>query len=641
MDLTRRTLLGTGLFFLTGCSSGTLSKPSWMGGDKKEEKPESKLNRGSRVGDMVRPYINILKVEATGLVVGLDGTGSDPLEGSARNAILAEMRTLGVENPNAILQSTSTAVVNVRTFLRPGMAKGDPIDVELVSPLQSDTKSLRGGRMLQARLMEMIAADGMIRKGRTWVLAAGPVLVDPTANPDEPKGRALANKGVILGGGRVLKERPLTIRMLPMFQAGKYAKRVQEAINKQFGFYEDGHRVEVAKAHSGVDIEIRVHPRYRNNLSRYLEVILSVPLSDSPKDRTEHIQRLKSEVGDPRTTVRASLELEAFGKEGVPILKETMKKSSNPGVQLCTAEALAYLNESDAAETLGRLTTEFPEYKVFTLSALSALNDYMSVEQLLILLDSPSASTRYGAFRSLRQLRPDNARIAGEYLNGKFWFHHVASTAEPMVHVTKSRRPEVSIFGGDVTLKGPFAIEAGSTILVNARAEQPDQVRVSRFVPGEQDQIRLTSTDLEEVIRAVVELNGDYPDVVQMLQMAKDAKVLPCRFEIDALPKLEQTDDWNNDTEADSTGYNMKNPLPDLFSATNRISLGATQGEKIEEKETNSEEEEKAGLFSWLKGSKEDSTDASATETDSTSTNPTDASSIEAGKDEVPTAEVP
>ena len=636
MDLTRRTLLGTGLFFLTGCSSGALSKPSWMGGDKKEEKPESKLTRGSCVGDMVRPYINILKVEATGLVVGLDGTGSDPLEGAARNAMIAEMRTRGVENINAILQSTSTAVVNVRTFLRPGMAKGDPIDVEVVSPLQSETKSLRGGRMLEARLMEMIARDGMIRKGRTWAVAAGPVLVDPTANPDDPKGRAQANKGVILGGGRVLKERPLTIRMLPLFQAGKYAKRVQEAINKQFGFYEDGHRVAVAKAHSGVDIELRVHPRYRNNLSRYLEVILSVPLFDAPKDRAERIQRLETEVYDPRTTVRASLELEAFGKEGVPILKDAMKKSDNPGVRLCTAEALAYLNESDAAETLGQLTAEFPEYKVFTLSALSALNDYSSVEQLLILLDSPSVSTRYGAFRSLRQLRPDNARIVGEYMNNRFWFHHVASVAEPMVHVTKSKRAEISIFGGDVMLKGPFAIEAGSTILVNARAEQPDQVRVSRFVPGEQDQIRLTSTDLEEVIRAVVELGGDYPDVVQMLQMAKDSKVLPCRFEIDALPKLEQTDDWNNDTEADSTGYNMKNPLPDLFSATNRISLGATQDEKIEEKETNSEEEEKAGLFSWLKRSKDDAvedgaTDANASENSSTETDETPAGSAPSG----------
>ncbi len=39
------------------------------------------------------------------------------------------------------------------------------------------------------------------------------------------------------------------------------------------------------------------------------------------------------------------------------------------------------------------------------------------------------------------------------------------------------------------------------------------------------------------MIRAIVELGGTYPDVVQALQQAKADGALPSRFEVDALPQ--------------------------------------------------------------------------------------------------------
>jgi hypothetical protein len=45
------------------------------------------------------------------------------------------------------------------------------------------------------------------------------------------------------------------------------------------------------------------------------------------------------------------------------------------------------------------------------------------------------------------------------------------------------------------------------------------------------------STNVDEVIRAIVSLEGDYPDVVQMLQQAKNAGALPSRFRVNALPE--------------------------------------------------------------------------------------------------------
>ena len=45
------------------------------------------------------------------------------------------------------------------------------------------------------------------------------------------------------------------------------------------------------------------------------------------------------------------------------------------------------------------------------------------------------------------------------------------------------------------------------------------------------------STNVDEVIRAIVDLGGEYPDVVQMLQQAKAAGALTSRFREDALPE--------------------------------------------------------------------------------------------------------
>ncbi len=60
-------------------------------------------------------------------------------------------------------------------------------------------------------------------------------------------------------------------------------------------------------------------------------------------------------------------------------------------------------------------------------------------------------------------------------------------------------------------------------------------------MPHEADQKRVVSTRVDDVIRAIVELGGTYPDVVQALQEAKAAGCLEGRFEIDALPEAGRT----------------------------------------------------------------------------------------------------
>ena len=131
-------------------------------------------------------------------------------------------------------------------------------------------------------------------------------------------------------------------------------------------------------------------------------------------------------------------------------------------------------------------------------------------------------------------MNPHDSLVKGDTMSGRFNFISLAVGGPPMVHITRSFRPEVVIFGPIEDLKLPLSIEAGKSIVINGR--QGAEVTVSRFAVGEADQKRVVPNKLDDVIRAIVELDGTYPDVVQFLQQAKSSGAMTCRLEVDALP---------------------------------------------------------------------------------------------------------
>jgi len=136
----------------------------------------------------------------------------------------------------------------------------------------------------------------------------------------------------------------------------------------------------------------------------------------------------------------------------------------------------------------------------------------------------------------------------------------VLDTSGPLlIHVTRSRRPEVVLFGLDQCLRTPLALEAGNHILVTG--SKPDEIAVSKFMVNEPDQKRMVSNRIDEVVRAIVELGGTYPDVVQALQQAKASGVLASRFEIDALPEAGRF--YRRETAGDDDQKDTKDRVAD------------------------------------------------------------------------------
>jgi hypothetical protein len=175
-------------------------------------------------------------------------------------------------------------------------------------------------------------------------------------------------------------------------------------------------------------------------------------------------------------------------------------------------------------------------------------------------------------------MNENDSLVKGENLGGQFHYKVLDVAGPPMVHVTRNRLAEIVQFGAGQQLITPLAINAGAQILISSPGG--DEISISKHTVDEGDQKRIVSKSLDEVIRAVVELGGTYPDVVQALTEAKSCGALASRFEVDALPDagrsydrvVKDKDGKSEDSEKDAkdkTNSEMASkpmsPAPDLF----------------------------------------------------------------------------
>ncbi len=552
---------------LGGCSN-------WNVLTRSQSPDEEGLERKTRlVGDLAVPFgLHPVRIEAVGLVTGLNGTGSDPKPSPQRSALLAEMESRGVTLPKAVMASRDTAMVLIRGWLKPGVQKGDRFDIEVRIPSRSDTTSLRDGYMLETRLKETAVLGGQYREGHMLALAKGPILVDPSASTKEDP--VLLGRGKILGGGVCLKSRPLGLVLKPEHKNVLHSARIEDAINKRFFVTRRGVKVGMATAKTDEFVELAVHPRYADNIGRYLDVVRSIPLRETEVERIERMELIEKQLNEPVTAATAARQLEALGKLGIDVLLRGAK-SPDPEVRFHSAEALAYLDRREAAEPLGEIAEQHPAFRAYALAALGAMDDVAAYDELRRLLSVNSAETRYGAFRALWTMNPGDPLVLGEELGDDGFSYHVLNTeGPPMVHVCTHKRAELVFFGADHRLRGPVFLEAGGNIVVRSSRDKPDEVVVSRFAVGEPDQQRVVSNRLDAVVRAIVELGGTYPDTVQALTQAKAAGALTARFEVDALPEIGRIYDrgGEEDEEADDhvveeekRGWLGRSPLARIF----------------------------------------------------------------------------
>ena len=194
---------------------------------------------------------------------------------------------------------------------------------------------------------------------------------------------------------------------------------------------------------------------------------------------------------------------------------------------------MAYLGESIAASHLAEAATNLRSTRPAALAALSVLDDANGVDALQTLLSSRSAETRYGAFRGLWRMDPDLPLVRGERLGDACSLHIVDVEGPPLIHVTRSHRPEIVFFGTEHDVADGLRAEAGTSIVV---VVEGDSATVSRFAPGQSDQQAEVPATADRIVRSIIDLGGSYPDAVQFLQQASASRTLASRLAFDALP---------------------------------------------------------------------------------------------------------
>jgi hypothetical protein len=529
-------------------------------GTEDQAQPETYL-----IGDLTRPVgTKYFKVENIGLVTNLLGTGSDPGASQHRATLLGEMQSHKVDSPNRLLASPNTSLVLVRGFIPPGAKKGDRFDVEVYLPTQSQTKSLYHGWLMRTRLREVAVVNNTVHSGHVASLAGGPLLLLSLFKGTDDQFDT--TRSLILGGGEVRTERSLGLTVESDYSSIRISSRIGAAINARFHGYKHGAKRGLATPQRDNFILLDIHPRYRNNTTRYLRVIQSIAVSERPGARLARLDRLGRQLLKPAMAANVALQLEAIGAESVPLLKKGLR-SQQPPVRFYAAEALAYLDEDEAAPVLAKLAESEPAFRWHAMAALSAMDHVSALDALSNLLDVTSAETRNGAFQALRARNPDSPLAKGTNL-ADFYYHVVPSKGPEMIHFSMARRPEIVVFGHRQIVDVTSFFYAGPSIMVRRLDDQ--RLKITRFISGQPDQIETCSRELGSLVRGIVNVGGGYSELLQGLQEAKKKGYLGARMLVGVRPRKGRTyyrvaDRQDGQNLESHSNIEPSHPVPELF----------------------------------------------------------------------------
>jgi hypothetical protein len=542
MKAIRLWVIGAVLLALVGCAKSNLRLQAEDDVEHTQYSVET-INQWAMF-DGVDP----LAVYAPGLVTGLANTGGDAPPGDERKMLEKELQRDGVLDVKKVLARKDVSLVVVSAVIPPGARKGDPIDIRITLPEGSKTTSLEGGYLEPCDLRDFAPLDqvaptlshgsGKWGVGHICAKAQGKLVVGLGDGAQSDRVRS----ATIWGGGTCKVPRPLYLFMNEQRRQSANTNLVAEKINETFRGSLGGVMGDrIAEAKTGSLVVVNIPPQYRLNLPHYMRVIGLIPLRNNETAASKaadggrtYLKRLEDEVTDPAHAVTASLRLEALGESGKAALKHGMR-SDSVLVRFCCAESLAYEGEPTAAQELARLTDE-PALRAFCLTALASLDESASYQALTEMLNSPVPEARYGAFRALRALNQDDEAVRGELLGQTFWLHKVAPSSRSLIHLSSSRRAEIVLFGEEPYLKTPLRLSAGE---INVTAADGDsQCTVSRFSARTGEARHgYSPLKVEDVIRKVSELGGDYTTITELLRQARRCECVTCAVEVDALPQ--------------------------------------------------------------------------------------------------------
>ena len=377
------------------------------------------------------------------------------------------------------------------------------------------------------------------------------------------------NAGHVLGGGRSKNDVPYVMLLKDGRKSARTAKALESVIQHRFHHREGVDEKGAAVAKTDHSLVLKVPHVYHQNQPRFFQVLKLLPMVDTvPEVQSERMKRWAEQLLDPDSAGVAALRLEGAGKAAFPHLKPALKAPDSRS-RFFAAEALAYLDDPAGVDVLAETSKTDERFRAHALAALSAMDHPAATLRLRQLLNEADPLVRYGAFNALRALddrdpylgqvrvlRPDPVPDEDEdpsemSLDGitrrrrppppkqePFTLYLVDCEGPPLVHVSRTRRCEIVVFGRTQKLLTPLVLGGSSSILLNA-AEGDESIQVSRVGSSGPDSppVKIAcSLSLGDAIATVAQLDAKYPDVLELLRAADRQKNLAGPLVVDSVP---------------------------------------------------------------------------------------------------------
>ncbi|MFO0858840.1 MAG: flagellar basal body P-ring protein FlgI [Phycisphaerales bacterium] len=473
---------------LTGCESTPPPTPQKVTTDLPPAPAAMKGLVGTEVTFRnVAPTI----ISGYGIVVGLNGTGGQPLNDTIAASMERQMALAGMTSTNEVLKGTvfegktpreilrdkNVAVVVVSAAIAPGLPVGTTFDVQVGAV---NASSLEGGKLWTTDLR--IGPPSAFGQAQATKLgeAAGQLYMNPFGTSD------IGTMGRILGGGTLTNS--LRIVMTMGSPSHQRARQIVSAINSRFPD-EPGDDGPICRGENDTNIRLSVPVAFRTEPAAFLSLVKNLQIDQSNPEAyaRRYVETIKNEVGLAESM---SWALEALGPRAMPALRdlydhqdivpkmaglragarlndprvvEPLQELAKNGQGSVRTRAIALLGEVDAGPRLDLFLREQLKQddllvRIAAYEALADRAERARFNQLLRMQqDNPDlrkSAITVPQLQAIARVSLPSGTLQGvsrEPIAGKFLFDRVPE-GKPLVYVTQQNVPRVVLFGADDTI---------------------------------------------------------------------------------------------------------------------------------------------------------------------------------------------
>ncbi len=398
-------------------------------------------------------------VSGYGLVVGLDGTGDTRAPNVVREYMIKQMQKHGFGStmipgfekltPEQVLNDPlkRVAIVRVEGFVPPGARKNQLFDVQVTALENSNTSSLHRGTLYQTDLALRGTDPGNLGGGVVNPVArvSGPIMVNPAVATQEedatPAQRLSLRRGIIMGRGQVLDDRPLSLRIRQA--ASPMARAVERRVQDRF------QNSKVAAAKSPQEVWINVPESYGDDWEHFAGVVTHLYFNGSTEFATLQAAKLAEIAGRDREQaplMDISYCWEGLGTAALPKIQPLLNHPSAE-VQFAAARAAAFMKDLSAQETLARMarTRDHP-FQLSAIRVLGQLDQTVLTRQMLReMLNGDQLLARIQAYEAM--LAGADPIIVTRSVRERFAIELVPSDGPPIIYATRVGTPRIAFIG--------------------------------------------------------------------------------------------------------------------------------------------------------------------------------------------------